>query len=106
MTESEYYAYKSAIVSLVFWDHHKYVTLTGLKSKEKSKGHATELMKWIISIADKEQFILILMVKPFDDEDLNASQLESFYTKFDFIRESDDIPIFMRRSPLIQEPLY
>lgn len=52
--------HESATVKLVHWNKDV-VSLTNLYSKERRKGHATELMKIVCQLADNEGFLLQLV---------------------------------------------
>lgn len=79
-------------------------SLSDLHVRTYRQGHATALMKKLESYADKHKLVLILQVRRYGTphEGMSNSELEMFYSKFGFIRQSDRKPVVMIRPSMQQ----
>jgi len=78
------------------------IHISSIMSLEKNKGHSSEFMKWLTSLADKHQVKMDLDVQPIknagdkDGKNLNKSQLRAWYVRNGFKKISGD---YMKREP-------
>lgn len=65
---------------------------------QRGKGHATSLLACVIREADDSRTTLLVVVKPFDDQQLTQEQLAEWYQRLGFV-EIQARPCVMARSP-------
>jgi ribosomal protein S18 acetylase RimI-like enzyme len=92
MTYNINLSYRSAQVQVTVWEDESTGSVASLWADHKRRGHASQLMKRLIKIADQMKLDLILEVSAYGtNNDPNNDQLTSFYKKFGFRTTGDGV---------------
>ena len=67
-------------------------------AEHRHDGHASALLKEVTREADASRTTLLVVVKPFDDQELSQEQLAAWYQRLGFV-EIQARPCVMARSP-------
>jgi GNAT superfamily N-acetyltransferase len=94
-----YFQHESATVRLRYTADARALVI-GLYSKDRNKGHATELMNKVVQYADDRSVTLALIAQQFGQPiGPDNAYLEKFYARFGFVREFPFSCIYMVRKP-------
>lgn len=92
MTYTIRLAYRSARVEVTVWEDESIGSVSNLWADYRERGHATQLLKRLVKIADQMKLDLILEVAAYGtNNDPNNDQLTRFYKKFGFKTTGDSV---------------
>lgn len=101
------FTHETSTARLTIWDNNV-GHITGVYSRVRGQGYASQLLTSIIQYADENYLKLILEVESYGKDDLqklNNDQLVGFYSKFGFeIVPDGGSPLLMDRRPQKQLP--
>lgn len=85
------FTHESASAKLIVWDMN-HATISNLYSTKPRRGHATELMKMIVSHAELSGLDLLLEARQYGNpHGMTNAQLKQFYAKFGFVECGDSL---------------
>lgn len=98
------FAYETSSLILNVWEDETeghIATISDLFSNMRSQGHATGLLRKVLSYTDKAGLTVFLEAKQYGHPiGLDSETLQRFYEKFGFVKEPGTGPErFMRRAP-------
>lgn len=100
------FTHEQAHARLTLWDDGS-ATVSGVYSRVRGKGHATEVLKSIAEYADLHGLILFLEVQRYgykDNLSPDNKQLQEFYKKFDFevVPDGGTPTLMVRQSHIVR----
>lgn len=92
------FSYGKASAILEELEPGKLYSLRNMFSRTRGQGHANGVMDRIVEYADKNNSTIILVIQRYgynDHKALNNKQLEEFYRKFGFVKDTEKDETFL-----------